>query len=315
MVDEYDLLLTADALHIDHGTIDGYGDGEMEVTGPYEAPRMIGYLNVYDTVIGIPFDWPHEEPKEEEQDVEPFFEFTFYPHGNIRVRDGNYEVLVQRGELTLDNRIGEMELVGEVSSRQGSLNFYNTNFRLIEGRAKFLRFGESIPEINLTAQTRIRDTLIYVHLDGPALDMNMSFSSQPPLDDEEIIELLVYRGGLGQLLRGDLTGLFREEFWRIISETFRTGFLVQLEETLGDVFALDEFLITPIFLGGEERVELYVGKSLTERIYITYTQSFFGQHDEREFGLEYRLGENVYFSGSIQDEGSFQLGVEFNYPF
>gem|GEM_PF-2394787 len=312
--DYYDLLLTAEQLHINHGTIDGYGNGEITITGSYFEPALVGYLDVYDTVIGIPFDWPHEEP-DEEPEVDPYLELTFRPAGNIRVRDGNFDVQVQSGELVLDNRTGEIELIGEVVSRQGNMNFYNTNFRLIEGRARFLRFGESIPNITATAQTQVRDTQVNVHLDGPALDMNMRLVSQPPMEEQEIIDLLVYRGGLGELLRGDLPGAFRQELWRILGETFRTSFLVELQSTIGDFLELDEFLITPIFLGEEERIEFYVGKAITDRVYITYTQDFRGDGSRRRFSLEYRLLDNLMFSGSVQDEGQFQLGIEFNRPF
>ncbi len=312
--DYYDLLLSAEELHINHGTIDGYGNGEMAITGSYFEPQMVGYLDVYDTVIGIPFDWPFEEV-EEETPVDPHFELTFRPAGNIRVQDGNFDVQVQSGELVLDNRTDDMELVGEVFSRQGNMNFYNTSFRLVEGRARFLRFGESIPNISATAQTTVRDTQVFVHLDGPALDMDMRLVSQPPLEEQEIIDLLVYRGGLGDLLRGDLPGAFRQELWRIIGETFRTSFLVELQTTIGDFLELDEFLITPIFLGAEERIEFYVGKAITDRIYITYTQDFRTDGSSREFAIEYRLRDNLFLSGSLQDEGHFQLGIEYNYPF
>jgi len=312
--DYYDLLLTIEQLHINHGTVDGYGDGEMTITGSYYEPEIVGYLDVYDTVIGIPFDWPHEEVEEEEQ-INPHFELAFRPAGNIRVRDGNFDVQVQSGELILDNRIGDLEMVGEVVSRQGNINFYNTNFRLLEGRARFLRFGESIPHISASAQTTVRDTQVFVYLDGSALDMNMRLVSQPPMDEQEIMDLLVYRGGLGDLLRGDIPGAFRQELWRIIGETFRTSFLVQLQTTIGDFLELDEFLITPILLGDEERIEFYVGKAITDRIYITYTQDFTARGSNREFSVEFRLRDNLFFSGSLQDEGHFQLGVEFNYPF
>jgi len=312
--DYYDLLLTVEQLHINHGSIDGYGDGELSVTGSYYEPQIVGYLDVYDMVIGIPFDWPQEEV-EDGGPIDPHFELAFRPAGNIRVRDGNFDVQVQSGELVLDNRIGDLEMVGEVVSRQGNINFYNTNFRLLEGRARFLRFGESIPNISASAQTTVRDTQVFVYLDGPALNMDMRLVSQPPMDEQEIMDLLIYRGGLGELLRGDLPGAFRQELWRIIGETFRTSFLVQLQTTIGDFLELDEFLITPIFLGEEERIEFYVGKAITDRIYITYTQDFTGRGSSREFAVQFRFRDNLFFSGSLQDEGHFQLGVEFNYPF
>jgi len=310
----YDLLLEVEGLHIKHGSVDGYGDGEMTIKGPFDEPEMVGYLDVYDTVIKFPFDWPHEETEADIAD-DFHFELTFHPRSNIRVRDGNYDIQVQTGELTLDNRTGELEMVGEVSSRQGSVDFYNTSFRLIEGRARFHRFGESIPHISASAQTRVQDNQIIVYLEGPALDMDLSFSSQPPRDEQEIIELLVYRGGLGELVRGDLTGVVREELWRIIGETFRTSFLVHLETSISDFLELDEFKITPILLGEEERIEFHMGKALTDRIYLTYTQAFTATGDQRELGLEYRLGDNIFFSGSLQDEGQFQLGIEFSFPF
>lgn len=319
LIDEYDLFLAGRDLAIKHGSYDARGDAALTVQGPFYTPQIRGEVDVYNTNVKIPVSWPQEAREALNHQGQGLFDpdvvIRINAGNNVRIKDYYYDVIIQSADLQVDNSPGYFELIGEVMARQGNLTFYNTTFRLVEGRAKFLRFANSIPNINVRAQTEISEHLIMVHLTGPALNMDLSLSSTPPRTEEEIINLLVRRGGFGELLAGDLGGVFREEIWRLLGEELRTLFLSELEASLEAAFALDEFSILPRLTPREGSLHFRVGKSLSEYLYLVYSHSFFGDHDHRELGIELKLHEQIRLESKLQQEGVFQISIEFNIPF
>lgn len=311
----YDLEIQGKELSIDHGSVKGSGSGDLYIEGPFSSPTITGEVDVYDTVLRLPFEWPQEVGTGSRAAVVPEVAIVLKPKSNVRLKDAYYDVLIQSGELQLDNKAGYFELVGEVESRQGSLNYYNTHFRLQEGRARFRRFQESIPSIYLRAQTRIQDTQVFIDLSGVGEDLNLELSSSPALSEDEILDLLIRRGGLGHLLQGDLGGVVREEFWRILGESFRSTFLAELETSVEEALELDEFSLTPVFLSNEGRLDLHVGKALQQNLYLNYSQTFYGDRDEKQLGLELRITDTLLLEGLLREEGEFQIGIEYNFSF
>ncbi len=311
----YDLVVNCNRIPLNHGSIKGTFDGRFTVLGPYFTPKVRGKAIASNTTVRMPYSWPLEGVYESGGPFRPQVAIILEPRSNVKVVEENYEAVIQSGEIQLDNNAGYFELVGELNSRQGRINYYSTNFRLTEGKARFLRFGQSFPHLAIKAQTRVGDTRIFLSVEGPALDMDFKLSSAPLRSEQEIIGLLASRGGLGHFLEGNLGGAIEDEFWRLLSETFHSSFLSRLEHSLEDVLRFDEISITPFLFSSEQQVQLHLGKAITNNIYLTYTQDFYSDRWERQFGVNLRLHEHIFLDGLFQSGSDFQLGIEFHFPF
>ncbi len=320
-----ELLLTAKThnVHFAYGSVDANGDGTLSVRGKLMQPEIRGKLTVHDTTVKVlpSFDWPaSDEPSE----FAPTFYLELYPGENVRVTgesplNMNLTLLKNPEQaLVIDSTGEELIITGDLASRSGTFNIYNSNFRVSQASASFVEFNKYIPILNINAYTTINDYRIYVVLDGLPTDsenFNWNLTSDPPLSQEQITTLLAGQGGLGGFLDGsrDVTALITDEMWRYINQGLRSEFLNKLEESVEKAFNLDSFYIDPV-LFGDAKINIQVGKYLNDNFYVVYKRTF-AQDPEQSFGFEYEIRSNISLEGVYKDEGDYQISLKADFPF
>lgn len=315
-----DLVLTGRNLPVDYGSVRGRFDADAELSGSIISPLIKGALTVHDLNVHLPYEWP-----ETEGEMNWFYDFVIYPGEEVYLKNTNIDVLVQEGSLHIHNLNGEMELTGELSSKQGTFDYYNNKFILEHGSASFGRSfierDKYIPDLSINAWTNVGGTRINVQLSGKSNNMVATFTSRPPLTEEEILTLLTSRGGLGQFAAGNFGNILETEFFRWVHNQIQADFIKELQEKLKKIFELDRFEIDTYNWGWNNQVSIYIGKYLNRRLYLEYTDIVGPDNEdlisnsEGELSLQYFLNENIILEGSWLGDDNYSFSIEGNFPF
>ncbi|MGM0420564.1 MAG: translocation/assembly module TamB domain-containing protein [Bacillota bacterium] len=334
----WQLNLTGRSLALEYMGSSADIDGKLNLIGPLYQPRLGGGLVVNNLIAVLPDNQTAEadgeetdgeetdveeaegESSEELEEIQFFQDSTFQPEMDVSLKIGknnyvrheNAEILIQQGELNL-LYLDQLAIEGRLSSTQGNVHFYNNRFTLDTARVTFRRRQGVIPNVSVRASTRAESTDITASLDGPATNLNLTLTSSPPLEEQEILAILARRGGIGEALTGEDVTVFdvvRQEFFRFLSDTFQLEIVDTIQTSIRQAFELDRFEIVTHELGWNEEVSLYIGKDLTDRLYVEGSTIF--QEDERESSLsfQYELTDRTALSGTWYGQNEFSLSIE-----
>jgi translocation and assembly module TamB len=320
----WDLSLNGKKLYFDYGSLTGPFDTKLSFSGPLMDPLLKGELSLYDFIIGIPFEWSADESDEEESDESeddsfvPRIELDLCPENNVRVKNKNMDILVQNGDLSLDfnqSRNNSLMMEGRLRSTEGRFNYYNSRFTLNNAEAIFSPVDEGdIPNLLVNATTYASGREINVILNGPADNMSISFSSNPEMTEEEILNLLSSRGALGSaIIGGENIGvqqIIMQELIRIVNGFLQEDLISGIESDFRTALSLDRIEIDAYQYGLEREVAIYLGKNINKRFYLEYA-AFFGEDvGDNEISFQYRLNEITILKGSYFGDDEYQITLE-----
>jgi autotransporter translocation and assembly factor TamB len=109
-----------------------------------------------------------------------------------------------KGDLKIDKKPGEtVRIVGDIQTTRGTIDQYAKQFRIELGTVSFAAAEEINPFLNIRALYKAGDVNVYINVGGRARSPEITFSSDPPLTQTEIVSYLVFgtssadRGALG----------------------------------------------------------------------------------------------------------------------
>ena len=314
--DFWNLKLTGMDLPFDSGSIDGEFNPDLTINGTFKKPKISGGLVTHDLIIEIPFNFSNDNM---EGLIEPELDIVLKPGNDIYIKNQYLDILVEKGSLRLINEDDNYLLEGKVSSRQGSFDYYNNKFIMEKGYADFRKFNSNIPEIWASAYTYVKGIKVYININGLANNMLMTFHSQPELPRNKIINLLVSKGGLGELTAekdASLPDFLKKELTRFFQKTFQLEFIENIEEKLKEIFELDRMEIDTYQLGFNEDIAVYLGKRFNEKFYLQYSRTFSlddtinYQKPENELSFYYYLNDKTHLEGSWLGDDDFSITIE-----
>lgn len=300
-------------------------DGNLTLSGPLYEPLIAGDLTFNNLNAVVPEDFASEDGDEVEEDYDPFAEGRFQPEIDLQLSAGNNnyfnhenaEISIQRGDLRLLYQ-DELQIDGQISSNQGTVFFYNNRFSLDSARLNFSRRRGIIPDVTVRASTRTDNTDVFVRLDGLATDLNLTFASDPEMEEQEIISLLAGRGGIGGALSGEDLNIFQiaqQEFFRFLSDTFQLEIVGNIQSEIRQAFELDRFEIVTQELGWDQEVSLHIGKELSDRLYIEGSSRIRADEQETDLSFKYDITDRTVLDGTIYGSGGFSLSIETSIEF
>ncbi|MER3446267.1 MAG: hypothetical protein C4291_05220 [Candidatus Dadabacteria bacterium] len=162
---------------------------------------------------------------------------------------------------------GPVILTGNIDTVRGTYEFFGKLFRIEQGKVSFRGTPEINPFIDVTALYKVSDVKIFVNVNGTVEKPNVKLSSDPPMDQTDIISYLAFGTSSDKIGAGQRTNLQ--------SKAAEIGALIaadKLKDIVGERFRLDVISIT----GGEKGLQdaqIEVGKYLTDRLHIAYERS------------------------------------------
>jgi hypothetical protein len=208
--------------------------------------------------------------------------------GDVNLTAGGDFTLVREGS-------GAPVLIGTITTVRGTYDFQGRRFQVLrDGSITFRGDTPPDPALNVTAERVISGIVAHVTVGGTMRDPTVTLSSQPPLDQTDILSLIVFNQPANRLGQGQATNLGER------AAQIAGGFVATpLSDTLGRALNVDIFELDPSGDEGEGPT-VTVGQQVGERLFLKFRQ-LFGTRDASEFQLEYQLTNFLRLQGSIAE--------------
>jgi translocation-and-assembly-module (TAM) inner membrane subunit TamB-like protein len=222
------------------------------------------------------------------------------PGGPTRASVGDINLTVG-GDLDVKKEAGgPVTVAGVVTMVRGTYTFQGRQFEIARGGT--LRFaGEpDNPILDITATREIPDTGVEakVRITGSVSTPELHLSSTPPLDESDVLALIVFNRPINELGTGERTSL------AATAGGIATGFIATpLGESIGKALDLDLFEITTTAEGDSLGAGVTVGEQIGDRTFLKLRQQF-GDRTYTEFLLEYQIRDFLRVVGAAAPETS-----------
>ena len=193
----------------------------------------------------------------------------------------------------------ELRLVGDVNTVRGNYTFQGRRFEILrDGRIRFAGVDEIDPSIDIRARRIISGVETFVRVQGSMKQPELSFSSNPPLDQADILSLIVFNQPINELGEGQQVSL-AERATSLAGGYLATG----LSRSISNALELDEFEIQ----AGERGFgpTLSVGEQVGEHFFFRVRQGF-GDAQATELILEYQLQDYLRLQGTAAQTSGTQ---------
>ncbi len=223
------------------------------------------------------------------------------PGGPTGASLGNMNITIG-GDMQIRKEAGgQLALVGTVETVRGTYEFQGRRFDLERGGSlRFIGDPQINPLLDIAATRRIPTTGVTarVHLTGSARAPQLALSSTPPLDEADILALIVFNRPVNELGTGERSSL------AATAGGIATGFMAApLGESIGKALDLDIFEITTTTESGDPGAGVTIGQQIGDKAFIKLREQF-GERNVSEFLLEYRLADFLRLRATAAPETS-----------
>jgi autotransporter translocation and assembly factor TamB len=220
------------------------------------------------------------------------------PAGQKGLALGNMNMTIG-GDLRVRKTAGDRpRLTGVVNTVRGFYEFQGRRFDVTrDGRIRFTGDADFNPLLDVTATREIDGVVARVHVRGTARAPELALSSTPPLDEADILSLIVFNTSINGLGTGERISLAQR------AGAIASGFVAApLAESIGKAFDLDLFEIETTSETGDFGANVTLGQQVSEQLFVKFRQQF-GPQDASEFIMEYQLAKFLRFQGSAAPGG------------
>ena len=199
----------------------------------------------------------------------------------------------------------QLRIYGTVNTVRGHYDFQGRRFDILrDGTVRFDGLDEIDPTLDIRTQRVIQAVTANVNVRGTLKQPDIVLSSTPPLEQADILSLIVFNQPLNSVGEGQQISLMQR------AQAMATGAVAsQFAKSIGNALNLDEFEINlaPENGGGPE---VTIGQQVGENLYVKVQQGV-GEVNQTNLILEYeltkwlRLRTNV-LQGSTTQANLFQ---------
>ena len=220
------------------------------------------------------------------------------PSGASPVGLGDVNVTIG-GDVRATKKPGDtVRLIGAVNTVRGTYDFQGRRFDIQrDGRIQFSGSPEINPTLDIVAQRVISGVEAQVHVRGTARKPELTLTSRPPLDEADILSLIIFNQPANALGEGQQASLAQR------AGALASGFVASsLARSIGGALELDVFEIQTAPEDGYGP-SVTLGEQVGERLFFKFRQAF-GSQSVSEFILEYQLAEYLRLQTSVAEGGA-----------
>ncbi len=211
---------------------------------------------------------------------------------------------------------------GEIDILRGNVHYMKTFFNVKAGSALYFNQFESfLPSINLKAECLMPRIKLYLALTGPVENIKFSLTSNPPMNQEELLKMLLFQGNYqpGQDLNG-------RDINQLATLGLQIGLLNELEGKLRNSLHLDEFRIVQNSsnwfhkndtnsnnIPDRENYSIEVGKYLSNKLLLTYASNI--NNSDYTYGMQYYFDNNISLYNQWNNQHGYSVFLEANIRF
>jgi translocation and assembly module TamB len=222
----------------------------------------------------------------------------------------NAPVIIRLNVVGTIKRYG---LVGRVESREGQVFFRGNEFRIVKGSSMdFLDPDRVYPLFHVMADTYKNDYYVRLSIDGGLDNLIVTFFSDPPLPESDIVSLLTLGYTGKDSTKGFGSGMAAGEATALLTG----GIQDDIEKELEGFTGLEQIKFEPHTTStGAFTSKVTVGKRLLEdRVAVTYSTPI-GATEEQIIKVEYKLSDEVSVVGSRDEFGIIGTDLKYRLEF
>jgi autotransporter translocation and assembly factor TamB len=287
-------------------------ESSLEVNGELRAPRIGGYFGVttgelnLDEIIALVGPSPYSTqpiefaaPPEEPQAPGPFgalaMDVQLYVPNDLVVKSSSLQTpqspiglgalnLTLGGDLrAVKNPSDRVQLYGSINTVRGTYDFQGRRFEILrDGGVHFDGVDELNPRLDIRTRRLIRAVEAFVNIRGTLKQPEVVLTSNPPLEQADILALIVFNQPINQLGEGEQISLAAR------AQALAVGAVAnQLASTIGGALHLDTFEIEVAPEVGTDAM-VTLGQQLGQSLYVKVQQGV-GDQSLTNIILEYEL--------------------------
>ena len=215
-------------------------------------------------------------------------------------------------DLTIRGTLANPIPLGRVESSSGKVYFRNTEFSIEHASVIFSDPSRIDPALDIMASTTIKGYRLTINMAGTPSRLNLAFSSQPHLEEPDILSLLTtgnFGGGASAGIEG---GVGASE-----ASSFLTGqFQNVITKRLKSITGFERFDIEPYVskTTGTVAPRVTVSKRLLgDKLFVIYSAPI--GTEEQIIRMEYAVSPKVSLIGVRDDTGDIGGDVAFRFKF
>ncbi|HKY22824.1 MAG TPA: translocation/assembly module TamB domain-containing protein [Vicinamibacterales bacterium] len=192
---------------------------------------------------------------------------------------------------------GQPDVIGTVSVVRGFYDFQGRRFEVLrDSQIRFQGARPVDPALQVDAQRVISGVTAVVNIRGTARQPQVRLSSTPPLDEADVLSLIVFNQPINQLGGGERLNLAER------AGGLAVGYLASpLASSIADALDLDIFEIRASG-GANGQPSIALGQQIGSRLFVSFRQEF-GSAELSQLSLEYRVNELLRLVSTVT-EGS-----------
>lgn len=285
-------------------------DGDLTVDGAVLAPSVRGRVDVVRAVVRpsvLPSSNPSRQPDptievvglppvpRPEEATGPAIAdamalgLTVHIRDNVWIRrdDANIELA---GDLRVDKAPeGPVRISGTVRLVRGWYAFQRRRFELEEGLITFTGSSPPDPSFDITASYRAGEYRVLVEIGGSAQKPTLTLSSEPALDQADVLSVLLFGRPSSQLGKGESLDLQQQ------AVGLAAGYVMpELRSSVMDAFGLDSLEV------GDTGVS--AGRYVAQDIFVSLSQEF-GPQRGQAVAVEYGFTPSISLKLSTSTRG------------
>ena len=199
-----------------------------------------------------------------------------------------------------------VRLEGKVKTVRGYYEYRGKTFKVQRGIVTFAGEKKPDPLLDVEALYRVSDVNIILNVGGRASAPRLNLSSDPVMDETDIIAYLVFGRPVKNLSRSQSNGL------QSTAASFVGGMVLDnMRSFVGDELALDIVQ----FESGEQGVKggtVTVGKYVAPHIFVTFQHTFSKASDLK---IEYEVTENFSVESTVGDDQNTGADILWKYEY
>jgi translocation and assembly module TamB len=202
-------------------------------------------------------------------------------------------------------------ILGHIHLLGGQMSFRGNTFTLTRGDINFANPFQLDPELNIEATSTISQYAVTINFSGRASKLSLSYRSDPPLPDSDIVALLAL-GTTGQesALRSAGAGGTNYGATALLSEAISTGLGGRIER----LFGISHFRVDPFLAGtateSNASARVTIEQQVTPDLTITYSSNA-ASDQQQLIQVEYHIRRDVSLVFLRDVNGTYGLDIKF----
>jgi translocation and assembly module TamB len=217
--------------------------------------------------------------------------------GNVNVTAG--------GDIRVEKTAGgPIRLLGQVQTVRGTYDFQGRRFEIQRGgTVRFEGSPRLNPALDITATRLISGVEARVHVGGSVRRPDLTLTSNPPLDQADVLSLIVFGQPSNQLGEGQQVSLAQR------ASTIASGFAAsKLAQSIGSALNLDTFEIQTASDTGQTAATVTIGEQVGQRLYVKLRQGI-GADSTSQFVLDYQVTNFLRFESTMTQGNALQRSI------